>query len=797
MNRISNIPLWAYLITFFFKSSLVYGQSLPDTLVGKVIDTNGHPLSAVEIYIEGPNVGTLTDTNGVFRIAIPAPYPTTLHGRYLGYKPQFIQLSAQHSPLDTVVMVLKPTSHTLGEVLIEGDLGLLTWQSGQSTEQLKTEDLRREGGITMMQALERLPGITQMQTGIGLAKPVIRGMSFQRVAVTDGNMRQEGQQWGVDHGLEVDPFQIDEVRIVKGPSGLLYGSDAMVGVVQLVAKPITPKNTLEGNMSLIGRSVNDHLGGHLSLQGVLSRNWSWSVRATGHRFSDYRLPADSFSYNRFRMPLPGRRLENTAGREMHGAFGLMHRFAQGTTQINYKRFEQNIGFFPGAIGRPLGYKLDPNAKPTDVLNPKQLIVHHRLGWHTDMIGDLGDWEIDLGGQYNDRRELSNPQAHGREYLDSNQQLSHGMWLGTASWNIRFQPHQHGSSRWLVGSSGQLQQNQIGGYEFLIPEYKSAQYGLFVVRNSSPAQNWKVSTGIRTDISRQMSRSYTDRFQSDSGIVERLRAPALQRHYLSTTASAGIGWSNLHGNAFNVHVGNSFRLPGLPELASNGVHHGSFRHEQGDSSLRPEQGWQLDLGGERRMGRLTCKGSTYFNYFSRYIYLRPTGLFSFLPEGGQIFRYTQGRVVHLGGEAQVDFRFGRSNTITVVGEYVWMQNVSTGVPLPWSPPPSLWMSWNKTISRSNAPANATKRTSTSYFNIDWILVAAQKRTDRNELPTPGYNLVQSQAGWSIPVDDHRTLTIRLQAQNLLNRPYLNHLSRYRLIQLPEPGRNLQVIVSLEF
>jgi iron complex outermembrane receptor protein len=108
-----------------------------------------------------------------------------------------------------------------------------------------------------------------------------------------------------------------------------------------------------------------------------------------------------------------------------------------------------------------------------------------------------------------------------------------------------------------------------------------------------------------------------------------------------------------------------------------------------------------------------------------------------------------------------------------------------------------MSWNKTISRSNAPANATKRTSTSYFNIDWILVAAQKRTDRNELPTPGYNLLQSQAGWSIPVDDHRTLTIRLQAQNLLNRPYLNHLSRYRLIQLPEPGRNLQVIVSLQF
>ncbi|MEY4144511.1 MAG: hypothetical protein RLZZ335_363 [Bacteroidota bacterium] len=789
--------LWVYTLAYVFIPNGVYGQSTHDTLVGKVLDPKGHPLSTVEIYLDSNDVGTLTDENGVFRISPFPRLPINLYGRHLGYELHRLSITQPLKPSDTVLMILIPSSLTLGEVLVEGDAGQFSWQLGQTTERMSTENLRRQGGITMMQALERLPGITQLQTGIGLAKPVIRGMSFNRVAVTDGNIRQEGQQWGIDHGLEVDPFQIEEVRIVKGPSSLLYGSDAVAGVIQLVSKPIVPLDKMEGSMSLIGRSVNDHFGGHLALQGVLNRNWNWSISATAHNYSDYRLPADSFSYNRFRIPLPGKRLENTAGREVHTAFGLQKSFGSGRTQFSYKRFGQKIGFFPGALGRPLEYKLDPNPTRGDVQSPQQLIVHHRLGSHTEIRRALGDWEVDLGAQYNDRRELSNPHAHGRGYLDSNQQLSHGMWLGTASWNIRFQPHRHGKNRLMMGSSGQLQQNRIGGYEFLIPAYSASQYGLFLIRKVRFGRGWEASTGIRTDMSRQSSQAYIDRYRTDSGFVDRLRAPELQRQYMSTTASVGINWSDVQGNALNMHFGNSFRLPGLPELASNGVHHGSFRHEQGDSSLRPEQGWQFDVGGTWNQGRLTCRGSTYFNYFSRYIYLRPTGYFSFLPEGGQIFKYSQGRVIHSGAELQLDYRMGRSNTITAVGEYVWMQNVATGVPLPWSPPSSLWLSWNRVMNRSHSKIDQSRPLSTGFFNIDWILVAAQKRTDRNEEPTPGYHLLQLQAGWQRPLGNGCLWVLRLQAQNLLNRHYLNHLSRYRLIQLPEPGRNLQLIISLQF
>jgi iron complex outermembrane receptor protein len=216
-----------------------------------------------------------------------------------------------------------------------------------------------------MQALERLPGITQIQTGVGLAKPVIRGLSFNRVAVTDGNLRQEGQQWGIDHGLEVDPFQIDEVRIIKGPSGLLYGSDAMGGVIQLIPKPITPKNKMEGSVSLVGRSVNDHIGGNIALQGAINPALSWSIRATTHTYSDYRLPADSFSYNRFRIPLPGRRLENTAGREAHWAVGLRRTLDRGSTQIRTKnRVFSRCGRAPARI--QTGYEHNKEGCPHTV-----------------------------------------------------------------------------------------------------------------------------------------------------------------------------------------------------------------------------------------------------------------------------------------------------------------------------------------------------------------------------------------------------------------------------------------------
>lgn len=791
------LPLFCFGVGFAWNPLTVCGQAKNDTLLGKVVDLESHPLPSAAVYVEGTNNGAVSDESGVFRISPHPRFPLTLYGLHLGFATERMEITQPPSSLDTIILVLTPTSLTLGEVLIEGDVRNPTWQTGQTYERMNAEDLSNQGSITLMQALERLPGITQMQTGVGLAKPVIRGLSFNRVAVTDGNIRQEGQQWGVDHGLEVDPFQIDEVRIVKGPAGLLYGSDAMAGVIQLATRPITPSGKLNGSVHAIGRSVNNHLGGHFALQGSLGHSWSWSIGATGHHYSDYRLPADSFSYNRFRIPLPGRRLDNTSGREAHGTVGLRRTFPRGSTQLTYKRFGQKLGFFPGAMGRPLEYKLDPNAKPNDVRSPQQLIVHHRLVWQTEVKGDRGDWEIDLGGQYNDRRELSNPHAHGRRYLDSNQLLSHGMWLSTASWNIRYQPHRHSGSSWMMGSSGQLQQNRIGGYEFLIPAYKASQLGVFAVRNTGLVKGWEVLTGIRTDISQQKSEAYADSYWQDSVWINRSRAPSLLRRYLSTTASAGISWSDGKGNQFNAHIGNSFRLPGLPELASNGVHHGSFRHEQGDSSLRPEQGWQLDIGNERRWGRFTCKGSAYFNYFSRYIYLRPTGYFSFLPEGGQIFRYTQGRVLHTGGEVQVDYRISPMNTFSVIGEYVWMQNVTTGVPLPWSPPPSVWLSWKRNISRSDEKEDQSHSSSSAFLNIDWILVAAQNRTDRNEEPTPGYHLLQLQAGWQFPFEESRKLVVRLQAHNLLNKSYFNHLSRYRLIQLPEPGRNIQLVVGLHF
>jgi iron complex outermembrane receptor protein len=146
---------------------------------------------------------------------------------------------------------------------------------------------------------------------------------------------------------------------------------------------------------------------------------------------------------------------------------------------------------------------------------------------------------------------------------------------------------------------------------------------------------------------------------------------------------------------------------------------------------------------------------------------------------------------------LDYKIDRSNTITATGEYVWMQNTATGVPLPWSPPPGIWLSWSRKFDPIVAPTDEKTPNTHAFFNIDWILVASQSRTDRNEDPTPGYNLIQLQAGWQRRFNDRCQVIVRLQAHNLLNRNYFNHLSRYRLIQLPEPGRNLQMVLTFQF
>jgi iron complex outermembrane receptor protein len=203
----------------------------------------------------------------------------------------------------------------------------------------------------LMQTLEYISGVRSMDIGSGFSKPMIRGMGFNRVAVTENGLKQEGQQWGSDHGLEIDAFNIERIAIRKGPSSLLYGSDAMGGVIEITVPPAPVDDQIFGEVSLLCKSVNSGFGGSLML-GIKQKAWHIKARYSEQRFGDYRVPTDTIVYLTQRMPVYGRKLKNTAGLERNA--NLYTEYRKGGYYANYavSNAYQKTGFFPGAHGVP-------------------------------------------------------------------------------------------------------------------------------------------------------------------------------------------------------------------------------------------------------------------------------------------------------------------------------------------------------------------------------------------------------------------------------------------------------------
>jgi iron complex outermembrane receptor protein len=646
----------------------------------------------------------------------------------------------------------------------------------------------------LMQTLAHIPGVHSMNIGSGFAKPMIRGMGFHRISVAENGIKQEGQQWGADHGLEVDAFNVARVGIRKGPASLLYGSDAMGGVVEIVPLPPPLDNQVFGEAALLARSVNATLGGSLMV-GLRKEAWHVRLRFSEQHFGDYCVPADTVVYLTQRLPLEGGRLKNTAGVER--AVNLLAEYRQGHyyARLAVSNAWQKTGFFVGAHGVPDASRLVDDGNSRNIDLPYSTVNHLKVTTRQQYSrkGWLGYW--DAGFQHNLREEWSRFHTHyGTQpapAMAPDKELAFS--LHTFSSSLRLKPP--GSPRWehTLGADVQYQHNHLAGYSFLLPAYTRLTAGLLWLSSWKAAPGVLVSGGLRYDYGRLAiapSRDiYLETYLREQGYPEemlaryRWRSYPVNRSFGDVSGSLGLVWQPHEAHLLQVNIGRSFRLPGANELAANGVHHGTFRHEQGDASLVSEQGWQLDAAYTFEQEGLRLSVTPFGSWFSHYIYLKPTGEWSVLPHAGQIYRYTGAEALLGGGEVLLDIGLWKGLGLRLAGEYVHTWNLDEHIPLTFSPPASLrsglrwqgggWQVW-----------------------VEWQGIARQNSVSRNEDPTPGASLWHAGATVGIPLGKH-LMEISLSLQNLLNTKYYSHLSFYRKVDIPEPGRNIQLLINIPF
>lgn len=654
--------------------------------------------------------------------------------------------------------------------------------------------LRKHFTGNFMQAMENIPGVQAMDIGSGFSKPMIRGMGFNRIAVLENGIKQEGQQWGADHGLELDAFNVDGVNVMKGPASLLYGSDAMGGVIDIAPVQVPAANMLSGEVALLGKSVNGTLGASLML-GLKRNAWYAKLRYSEQRFGDYRVPTDTIVYLTQKMPVYGRRLKNTAGWERNVNFFAQYQKKGYKSGYAVSNVFQKTGFFPGAHGVPDLSRLEDDGDRRNIELPYSRVNHLKVTTHQQYSWEKFVLSADLGYQNNHREEWSAFHTHygsqPQPAADPDKELgfdlntfsfsAKGLLIGSSSWEHR------------MGWDAQFQQNRISGYSFLLPKYGRFTTGMSWLTTYRPDNVLSVSGGIRYDFGRMRVFAHDDPYLAaylqeqgyDNEQVEMYRwnSRRVNRNFGDYSFSLGLVWTPSALHLLKVNVGRSFRLPGANELASNGVHHGTFRHEQGDAKLSSEQGWQMDASYQWRHGRWAVYVSPFVNWFSNYIFLRPTGEWSVLPHTGQIYRYTQAEALFAGAEASVELDILPALSYRLAGEYVYTYNCDERIPLSFSPPATMrnTLTWQK---------------KQYMLYVEWQSIARQNRVDRNEDRTPGANLFHVGASLDVPIagtDVEITLTVR----NLLDTRYYNHLSFYRKVEIPEPGRNFQLLIKKLF
>jgi iron complex outermembrane receptor protein len=410
-------------------------------------------------------------------------------------------------------------------------------------------------------------------------------------------------------------------------------------------------------------------------------------------------------------------------------------------------------------------------------------------------------QVDLGYQRNRREELSPFHTHyGTQQspiVDPDLELQ--FLLDTYSTHLRLMIDEEQQWRKTIGLAGEYQHNWVGGYSFLLPAFDRWTTGAYWLNEWVLGKKISLTGGVRYDVGSLIVEGYYDPLlayylrtqqQSEEQVLFYAeRAEALQRHFGDWSGAVGFTSRPDGRQAIKMNIGKSFRYPSANELASNGVHHGAFRHEKGEPTLTSESSFQWDMEYRLAGRRWEVTVSPFLSWFNNYIYLEPSGEWSVLPHTGQVYRYRQAEAVMGGGEVAASYAPDDHWRLSSDLEYIYNKNMTDHYPLPFSPP--------TTVTSELAYSGAGGKSVAHYMlRLEHRWIFAQERVARNEDPTPGTQLWNLSASIHWLIGRKRVFT-DLQVQNILDRPFLNHLSFYRRLNLPEPGRNMQLIVRVPF
>ena len=651
----------------------------------------------------------------------------------------------------------------LNEIMVTGVTGDTKLKHATAPVSIVTPQiLRATASTNIIDAISHQPGISQLTTGGSISKPIIRGLGYNRVVVMSEGVRQEGQQWGDEHGVEVDGSSVGSVEILKGPASLMYGSDAMAGVVILHAQPTPAEGEIRANVSSEYQTNNGLFGYHLSMAGH-QKGFVWDAHYSDKMAHAYKNKYDGY--------VPGSQFRERAGRLMLGvnkawghsrlawtAYHLTPGIIEGERDPETGELEHEEGFTGHGYGKSL---------------PFQQVRHYKLVWDNSLNLSSGYLKAIIGYQQNRRQEFE----------ESSDEYELFFKLHTLTYDLRYITNEWDGWKLSAGVGGMYQKSDNEGEEYLIPDYRLFDFGIYATATKAIGGRWTLNGGVRYD----HRRLHGNELMED----DEMRFTDFSRHFNGLTGSIGAVCNINEYFNLRLNLARGFRTPNMSELASNGVHEGSVRYELGNQQLKAEYSLQADLGLDYTSRYVSAQVALFANRIDNYIFTHRMN--QEIEEGYLTYAYTQDDARLLGFEAGVDFHpihsVHFSNTFSYVDAQLMHASEDTKY-LPFTPAPH-WTSELKWELFHHSHTTINHRHSTdavhrSLLNNLYVAVGLDcylkqthiYRADDTETETPGYALLSLSAGTDIQVKGRKVAELYVTADNLLDKAYQNHLSRLK-------------------
>ena len=595
------------------------------------------------------------------------------------------------------------------------------------------KELRQTTSTNIIDAIAKQPGVSQITTGSGISKPIIRGLGYNRIIVMNEGVRQEGQQWGDEHGIEIDPQNVNSVEILKGPASLMYGSDAMAGVLILHGSPILPEGEMKATISTEYQTNNGLFDYSLNFAGH-QKAFVWDGRFTDKMAHAYKNKYDGY--------VPGSQFKERAARLMLG-----FNEAWGHSHLTGSVFHQTLSIVEGERDEETGELecASDDVKTYSKALPFQQIWHYKAVWDNSFNLPKGWLKAVFGYQQNQRQEFE----------DSADDYELFFKLHTLTYDIRYLSQEWNGWKMAGGVNGMWQQSLNLGEESLIPEYKLFDIGGYATI-SKTMDNVTLNGGLRYD------NRHID-FHS--------------RNFGSVSGSIGAVWNVCQHTNLRLNIARGFRAPNMSELGSDGIHEGTLRYEIGNPDLKPEYSWQADLGLDFSSEYISAQVALFINRIENYIFSERIN--EIIEEGFRTYQYTQGDARLLGFEAGFDFhpihRVHFQNTFS----YVDAQQINASEDakyLPMTPAPR----WTSEL-KYEITHHGHTTFNNAYVALGLECNLAQNhyyKVDDTETRTPSYTLLSLSAGTDLNIHKKKVAELYITADNLLDCAYQNHLSRLK-------------------